>query len=69
MSIGERIKRLREERNLSQHKLADKIGVSQRNISAWETGRNEPTIFSCILLADYFEITLDELCGRSGNNG
>ena len=64
MNIGEKIKELRKEAGLSQRKLAEKIGTDQRNISAWEIGRNEPTIFNCIVVADYFGITLDELCGR-----
>lgn len=64
MTIGEKIKALRQSRGLSQHKLADKLGTNQRNISSWEIGRNEPTIFNCIVMADYFGITLDELCCR-----
>jgi transcriptional regulator with XRE-family HTH domain len=64
ISIGEKIKSLRKRNEMTQHELAAEIGVSQRNISAWEIGRNEPTIFNCIVLADYFGITLDELCCR-----
>lgn len=62
MTIGERIKKIRKSKGISQYKLADGIGIAQNTISGWETDRNEPTIFSCILLADYFGITLDELC-------
>lgn len=64
MTIGEKIKSLRKSRSLSQRKLAEAMGTDQRTISSWEVGRNEPTIFNCIAMADYFDITLDELCGR-----
>lgn len=62
MSIGERIKELRKEKGLAQWELAEEIGSAQNTISGWETGRTEPTVFSCIILADYFGVTLDELC-------
>jgi DNA-binding XRE family transcriptional regulator len=62
MSIGERIKELRKQKGLAQWELAEKIGSSQNTISGWEVGRNDPTIFNCIVIADYFDVTLDELC-------
>jgi DNA-binding XRE family transcriptional regulator len=62
MSIGERIKELRKQKGLAQWELAEKIGSSQNTISGWEVGRNDPTIFNCIVIADYFGVTLDELC-------
>jgi DNA-binding XRE family transcriptional regulator len=42
--------------------------IAQSSIGAWEVGKNEPTIFSAILLADYFDVTLDELCCRKRGN-
>jgi transcriptional regulator with XRE-family HTH domain len=62
MNIGKKIKELRKGAGLSQRKLAEKIGTDQRSISAWEIGRNDPTVFNCIAIADYFGVTLDELC-------
>ena len=64
MTIGEKIKELREEKGWIQKKLAETLGVTVNVVSLWETGRNEPTIFNCILLADVFGVTLDELCCR-----
>ena len=60
-----KIKELREERFLKQIQLADAIGTSQRNVSHWENGINEPDVSSLIKLADYFGVSLDELCGRT----
>ena len=62
MSIGESIKRLRMKNGIKKCELADKIGVAPNTIHYWELGRNDPTIFNCIAIADYFGVTLDELC-------
>ena len=62
MSIGKKIKSLRKKNGIKQHELAAKIGVNQNAIHYWEIGRNDPTVFNCIAIADYFGVTLDELC-------
>ncbi len=64
MSIGEKIKELRQKKGVSQYKMAEDILISQSAIASWEVGKNEPTIYNCIIIADYFDVTLDELCGR-----
>ena len=52
ISIGKNIKRLRKSNGYTQTELAEKIGVSDRTISAWETDRNEPNIVDIQKLAD-----------------
>lgn len=64
MTVGEKIKELREAKGWTKKKLADKLMTSYNNVRHWEVGRNEPSIFFCIMLADAFDVTLDELCGR-----
>ena len=64
MTIGEKIKELREAKGWSKRKLAEEISNNYNIVRNWEVGRNEPTIYYCIKLADVFNITLDELCGR-----
>ena len=59
-----KIAEFRKERNLSHRKLAKEIGTSQANLSRWEQGLNEPSIIECWKIADYFEVSLDVLCGR-----
>ena len=59
MRIGEVIKDLRIERGLSQQKLANAIGVSQKAIDYWEGGVNEPKASYIVLLADYFDVSCD----------
>lgn len=64
MLIGEKIKELRQAKGLSQCELAKIIECSQPHISEWEKGLVEPHIFNLILLADVFNVSLDELCCR-----
>ena len=60
-----KIAELRKEKNLSQRQLAKAIGTSQANLSRWEQGLNEPSIIECWKIADYFDVSIDVLCGRS----
>ena len=62
--FGEALLDLRRERGVNQSTLAQAIGVSKGIISLWENGLREPTLSNLLALADYFEITLDELVGR-----
>ena len=55
---------LRKEKGLSQRQLAKEIGTSQANLSRWEQGINEPSIIECWKIADYFDVSIDLLCGR-----
>lgn len=64
MPIGEKIRELRKAKGLSQNQLAEEIESVQALVSAWEIGKCDPHIFSCIMLADFFNISLDELCCR-----
>lgn len=64
LSIGDRIKRIRKEKNLSQHDLAVISGVAQQTISNAETGRNDPNSESLRLLADALGVSKSELLGE-----
>lgn len=64
-----RIKELRNELNLSQQELAKAIHTSQRNISRWENGENEPTSSFLIVLANFFQCSIDYLVERSDDFG
>ena len=61
--FAERFKYLREEKGLSQERLADDLGVSHGIISFWETGKREPKLSNLILIAEYFGVTIDYLAG------
>ncbi len=60
-----KIEELRKAQKLSQRQLANILNTSQASVSRWEQGLNEPSIMECWKLADYFEVSLDLLCGRS----
>ena len=67
MNYGKELKAHRESRNLSQLELAKQTGINQSTISLWEDNKRTPNIENCVLLADFYEITLDELIGRTPN--
>ena len=62
--IVERLKELMRVHDINQSKLAAKIGLKQNTISAWLSGKKEPSINSLWLLADFFETDTDYLVGR-----
>ena len=62
-SIGNVIRYFREFNHLSQAKLAEQIGVSQRNVSYYESGDHIPPADVLKKLASIFKITVDELVG------
>ena len=49
---------------ISQRQLAKEIGTSQANLSRWEKGIIAPSVLECWRLADYFDVSIDFLCGR-----
>lgn len=61
MTLGERICKLRTERNLSQGDLAEALDVSRQSISKWETNSSVPELDKLVKLSELFEISLDEL--------
>ena len=66
MNLGENLKNLRKENNLSQEQLAEKLNISRQAISKWESGKAYPDIDNLILLRNIFNTTLDNLV--IGNN-
>lgn len=60
MKIGEKIKELRTENNLSQMALAKAVGVSQKAVDYWERGVNEPKASYIIALVKFFNLSYDE---------
>jgi transcriptional regulator with XRE-family HTH domain len=60
-SIGQNIRKLREERSITQQQLADALGVSFQAVSKWECGTTVPDIGMLPLIAEYFDIAIDDL--------
>lgn len=61
LKVGERISRLRNEKNITQLELAEKLGVTDRAVSKWETGSSYPDITLLSQIADVFSVSLDYL--------
>lgn len=59
-----RIRDLREDRDLRQSDLAKMVGIDQRTISNYETGKSNPDSDALIRLADFFNVSIDYLVGR-----
>ena len=55
---------LRKLNKLTQRDVAQHLNISQPSYIRYENGKSEPTIDNLIKLADLFDVTLDELCGR-----
>lgn len=60
-----RIKDLREDRDLRQSDLAAATGIDQRTISNYETGKTAPDAYALIKLADFFDVSIDYLVCRT----
>jgi len=65
MSIGQRMKELREASHLSQKAIAQLAGSNQATVAKTETGKMAPSVKLLIWWADYFDVSLDYLCCRT----
>ena len=62
-----RLKELRKAKGISQLRLAIELNSSQNTLSRYETGDREPGINELIKIADYFDVSIDYLVGRTDN--
>lgn len=68
-SLSKNIKKLREEYNLTQDQLAERLQVTSQAISKWETGENLPTLSCLMEMSKMFYVSLDYLvCGIGGSD-
>lgn len=63
MKYNEILQELRKDRNLTQKELADFFSTTQRTISNWESGRNEPPYEILIKYAKFFNVSTDYILG------
>ena len=62
-----RLKEMRKKKGISQLRLATELNTTQNTISRYETGEREPGIDELIKIADYFNVSVDYLIGRTEN--
>ena len=65
MIFQKRLKELRNAKGTSQIAIAAALGITDRGYRKYEAGDSEPTLSVIIALADYFDVSLDYLVGRS----
>ena len=68
MNIGSNILAMRKQKNVTQEVLAAELGVTAAAVSKWEKGYTLPDILMLCALADFFEVTTDELLGTCARN-
>lgn len=61
MDFGAQMKKLRTSQKLTQEQIAQKLNVSRQTISSWENNRNLPDLEMVVLIAQTFNISLDNL--------
>ena len=66
--MANRIRELREDRDLRQIDVARATGIDQKTLSNYEAGKTNPDSTAILRLADFFDVTTDYLLGRSNYN-
>lgn len=57
------LREIRKKAGVTQLQLAEELGVSEKTVSNWESGKNEMTGYSLMMLCDYFMVSPDEIYG------
>lgn len=65
MNLGTTIKKLRIQLGKTQEQLAEYLNVSVSAVSQWESGKTVPDVSTLVVMADFFDVSLDELFGRT----
>ena len=68
IKIGNFLRELRKEKNLTQEQLADVFNVSARTVSRWETGSNMPDVSILVEIADYYDLDVREILNGERSN-
>ena len=63
-----RLRELREDRDLRQIDVSSATGIDQKTLSNYETGKTNPDSFALMKLADFFGVSIDYLVGRTDIN-
>ncbi len=69
VKIGSFLKELRKEKKLTQESLAERLGVSNRTVSRWETGSNMPDIGMLVEIAGFYDVSIPEIISGERKSG
>ena len=67
ITFNEHLRKIRKDKGITQKATAIAVGTNERNYQDWEYGKIKPTFDALISLADFFNVSLDYLVGRSDN--
>lgn len=65
--FGKRLRKIRKARDLKGIELAAAVSISQSSLSQIETGNMGPSLDTMVAIADYLDVSLDYLTGRTDN--
>lgn len=65
MEIGQKLKELRKSEKMTQRQLAEELGISRVNYTRYETDAARPDFETLIKIADFFDVSLDEIFDRT----
>ena len=65
MKYNERIREIREDNSLTQQKVADLLNIGQRTYADYESGKTRIPIDSLLILAEYYNVSMDYISGAS----
>lgn len=65
MEFRQRLQQLREKKRISRKVLSELCGLNSDAVRRYERGEIEPTLHSLVAIADFFEVSVDYLAGRS----
>lgn len=65
MKYNERIREIREDRAMTQQKVADLLNIGQRTYADYESGKTRIPVDSLMILAKYYNVSMDYICGAS----
>lgn len=68
-TVGENIKTMRKQNKMTQKQLADKLCIRRQTLCNYELGMRTPDVYTLLIIADIFEVSLDVLMGRNGYMG
>lgn len=65
MRYNERIREIREDHSLTQQKVADLLNIGQRTYADYESGKTRIPVDSLLILAKFYNVSLDYITGAS----
>lgn len=65
--VKKRLRKIREDNDLTRPQLSEATGIPRATIEGWEIRKNNPNLEQLIILADYYNVSLDYITCRTNN--